>query len=758
LRQSVFIHLKMSNLEQLHSEFPDMSKSTLNDVLVEYKNDRVAATRALKGISEELKRENEQKVQELKEMFPTLSVQIIEAELEACNGNVDAAIAPLFTKVEELSKNEKKRQSTNQRKKKQEEVVKKRKEAANLEANNLVDIFKTIPKEKVSELLDENEGDIEETTSQLLKIVAKQEEDAKKVAKAKADESDKKKKLEQEQRMKELKFQALKDKFEDLTDDQVTSTLTNNDWDIKKALAELYVLSFGKKKKELKDLFQSMTEEEIEMALEENNQDKVRAVKVLTLQREKKRIENQARTMKDAQKRDKRKKSKSKRKQNTSKQSKEPEKAPHIQAPEPETVHDEESDEEEIEEEKKAPAPFVSKVRENALQQSMIVGEAMEKEIVASHIQIIKEEAVLQKQATEEVFRETLENIIGKQARNNTLPGMVPPPLPKQIDAILNKTRPVVEIEQVNVSITEKELPQPTHSTSNSSIHDEQKALINLTVKNSVIDIGNPIVVDWEITSGVSSAWDWIGLFPVGKSNKQYVTYQWSGKQLIKGSLNFIAPNEYGEYEFRYFPNGYYEPATRSNSIKVGPQIDLKGTLDKDANKVIAKWTQSSGNLYSKCWIGLYEKSEPNNSNYLAWEHAGKPSSEVFFDAPFKPREYELRFFTNSYVDVARSQPIRIDGKDSISAKYENGNIIVKLDVVTIDPKSESGWLGVYFTHEKDNRQWRRYKYFNTRIGDCQFKAPRTPGEYQVRMFANKTYDMILESNSFVIPAPPASI
>jgi len=308
LRQSVFIHLKMSNLEQLHSEFPDMSKSTLNDVLVEYKNDRVAATRALKGISEELKRENEQKVQELKEMFPTLSVQIIEAELEACNGNVDAAIAPLFTKVEELSKNEKKRQSTNQRKKKQEEVVKKRKEAANLEANNLVDIFKTIPKEKVSELLDENEGDIEETTSQLLKIVAKQEEDAKKVAKAKADESDKKKKLEQEQRMKELKFQALKDKFEDLTDDQVTSTLTNNDWDIKKALAELYVLSFGKKKKELKDLFQSMTEEEIEMALEENNQDKVRAVKVLTLQREKKRIENQARTMKDAQKRDKRKK------------------------------------------------------------------------------------------------------------------------------------------------------------------------------------------------------------------------------------------------------------------------------------------------------------------------------------------------------------------------------------------------------------------------------------------------------------------
>jgi len=345
-----------------------------------------------------------------------------------------------------------------------------------------------------------------------------------------------------------------------------------------------------------------------------------------------------------------------------------------------------------------------------------------------------------------------LENIIEKQARDNALPGMVPPLLPKQIDIVLGKNdRPMVDSEQPIVSIKERDMPHQAN-INQSDVRLDSKALVTLTVNQPIVDVGNPIVVDWKIASGVSSAWDWIGLFPIDKPNKEYVTYQWSGKQLMKGSLTFNAPTIYGEYEFRYFPNGYYEHATMSSRIRVGPQIELIGNLDKSNNKIIARWNQISGNLYSKAWIGLYPKSETNNNNYIEWKHASKPNGEISFDAPFKPREYELRFYTNSYIDVARSNSIRIEGQDSMNVSYNDGMITVKLDVVTIDPQTESGWLGVFFTKEKDNRQWRRYKYFSSRIGDCQFKAPRTAGEYEVRMFANKTYDMILKSNTFNIP------
>jgi len=141
-------------------------------------------------------------------------------------------------------------------------------------------------------------------------------------------------------------------------------------------------------------------------------------------------------------------------------------------------------------------------------------------------------------------------------------------------------------------------------------------------------------------------------------------------------------------------------------------------------------------------------------SNYLNWEHTSKSiNNELTFDAPFKPREYELRFFTNSYIDVARSNPIRIEGKDTMLSNYENGFVTVKLNIVSVDPYYESAWLGLYFTHETNNRQWRRYRYFSNRTADTQFKAPRTGGEYEVRMFANKTYDLILKSNTFTIPS-----
>jgi len=235
------------DIQKLQSEFPDLSQSVLGDVLNTYKNDKDRAANALRGISDELKQENNKKIQELKEMFPSLPLEVISTELEACKGDVDATIAPLFSRAQEQQQKEKKKIDDEQRRKQKEEEIKRRKEDAKKQANNLMDIFKNIPPQKVQELLDEHEGDIEETTAQLLKVVAKQEDD-KKVAKQKAEEDEKRRRLEQEKRMKDLKFQALKDKFEELADNQVNAALETNDWDIKRALAELYRNLFRKEK------------------------------------------------------------------------------------------------------------------------------------------------------------------------------------------------------------------------------------------------------------------------------------------------------------------------------------------------------------------------------------------------------------------------------------------------------------------------------------------------------------------------------
>jgi len=144
----------------------------------------------------------------------------------------------------------------------------------------------------------------------------------------------------------------------------------------------------------------------------------------------------------------------------------------------------------------------------------------------------------------------------------------------------------------------------------------------------------------------------------------------------------------------------------------------------------------------------FFEKSQTNNKQYITWEYAG-PS--VSFIAPIKPKEYECRFFTNSYEDVTRSNTIKIEGEDKITASISNGIITVNPHIVSVDPYYDSVWLGVFFTSENDNRQWRRYKFISDRNLEVQFKAPNTPGEYEVRLFACKTYDLIVKSNSFQI-------
>lgn len=102
--------------------------------------------------------------------------------------------------------------------------------------NHLMEVFKEIPKEKVQQVLDENEGDIEETTTQLLALVHKQElertenarkqqllQQQKQQQLLRQQEEEKKKKQEEENRLKDVKIQALKEKFIDLSESEVIS-------------------------------------------------------------------------------------------------------------------------------------------------------------------------------------------------------------------------------------------------------------------------------------------------------------------------------------------------------------------------------------------------------------------------------------------------------------------------------------------------------------------------------------------------------
>jgi hypothetical protein len=236
-----------SAIKSLKDNFPDMTQSVIGDVLGIYKGDAKAAAAALGGIDTETKKENDKKIKELQGLFPSASEQMCKEVLNSTNWDVEAAIAPLFTKCDE--------QKHKTRKEKKAKAIKKREAETKKQYEHLLEIFHTFSKEEIQKLLDENEGDIEETTNQLLELVKKQEEEKTKKKEANVKAEEKRMQEEQEFRLRELKIQALEEKFEDLSEKEVISALENARWDIKKAHLALMQASMDVKKKYLKSLF-----------------------------------------------------------------------------------------------------------------------------------------------------------------------------------------------------------------------------------------------------------------------------------------------------------------------------------------------------------------------------------------------------------------------------------------------------------------------------------------------------------------------
>lgn len=95
---------KMANkdIAKLEAEFPEMSQSVIADVFKTYGKDTKKATEALRSIKNQSEVEKEKKIRELSELFPTVPKNEIESTLESCNGDIDAALVPLFNKAEEI--------------------------------------------------------------------------------------------------------------------------------------------------------------------------------------------------------------------------------------------------------------------------------------------------------------------------------------------------------------------------------------------------------------------------------------------------------------------------------------------------------------------------------------------------------------------------------------------------------------------------------------------------------------------------------
>jgi hypothetical protein len=276
---------------------------------------------------------------------------------------------------------------------------------------------------------------------------------------------------------------------------------------------------------------------------------------------------------------------------------------------------------------------------------------------------------------------------------------------------------------------------------------------LNATPSQSTI--GQNLVINWIAPSG-RPANDWIGLYRVRDPETSFISWKYTSGTTA-GSASFTAPNQPGQYEFRYFTNDSYVKVATSNPVSVSAANSYSVFASPSAltggGGITVNWTAPL--IHSAVdWVGLYQVGS-TDTQFVWWEYTGGTSFGVMnATAPQISGQYEFRYFRdNGFIRVAVSNHITVSSTYSVSASP--GTVLVGglITVSWMAPPGHSGldWVGIYRTSGV-NTQFVSWEYTGpSSSGTMVFTAPQNPDNYEFRYFLNDGFNRVTVSNPVTV-------
>jgi len=180
---------------------------------------------------------------------------------------------------------------------------------------------------------------------------------------------------------------------------------------------------------------------------------------------------------------------------------------------------------------------------------------------------------------------------------------------------------------------------------------------------------------------------------------------------------------------------------------------------------VTCTWDLPAGDATATNWLGLYYVLQPAHKKYVSFAYTNGTSAGQHVFRGVTPGHYEVRFFANKNYEspLAKSSTILVGPAATIMPQVQGDHLLV---FYTFDPMSSTptrDWLGIYERNQRRNKLYLATAYGNAE-GQVMIKVPRTPGEYQVRLFSSASQynyqakaDFVIEDND-CINAEPSSL
>jgi murein DD-endopeptidase MepM/ murein hydrolase activator NlpD len=153
---------------------------------------------------------------------------------------------------------------------------------------------------------------------------------------------------------------------------------------------------------------------------------------------------------------------------------------------------------------------------------------------------------------------------------------------------------------------------------------------------------------------------------------------------------------------------------------------------------VVCDWDLPEGNISPTNWIGLYPvRALTGTKKYTHFAYTNNTSAGQHVFKGVTPGHYEVRFFaTKAYDHIARSAPVLVGPVATIIPQVQGDHVLVHYTLSPLSSAPTREWVGIYEKGQRRNKLYISTAYGNPE-GQVMMKAPRNPGEYEVRLFAN---------------------
>jgi hypothetical protein len=283
-----------------------------------------------------------------------------------------------------------------------------------------------------------------------------------------------------------------------------------------------------------------------------------------------------------------------------------------------------------------------------------------------------------------------------------------------------------------------------------------------LTAGPASLTAGATVTATW---SGIAvpTSTDWIAFVPTGSPDAAYVAWGYTGGT-SSGSRGLSLPPTVspGTYELRLFAHNSLQRLAVSNTVTVLPTILTAGPGSVPIGGTLTATWSGIGGPTATDWVVLTPTGAADTT-YVAWGYTGGSSSgsrSLTVPSTVAPGTYELRLFAkNGFQRIAVSNSITVQ-PPTITASPAAVAAGGALTVTWQGHGGATDWLALVPVGAADT-SYVAWAFATGRTTDgTVFPIPAglAAGDYEVRFFANNSWQRLGVSNPVTVMAPAPSL